>query len=118
VEPKRGLAVLLVGSEVAAAGYLGILVWLCAVWMLDDTTASRMSPGDWYIEAVRRLAMTSVGSVLFGALCYVANRRRATALIPSQPKVAQRIGATLGGASLALIGLVGAVQFVTERSFM
>jgi hypothetical protein len=117
VEPKRGLAVLLVGSEVAAASYLGVLIWLFAVWMLDDSTAYPMAPGNWYLEAARRFTMTSLGSVLFGALCYFANRRWATALVPSQPKVAWWIGVALG-AGLALVGLVGAVQFVVEKPFM
>lgn len=61
--------------------------------------------------------MTSLGSVLFDVLCNVANRRWATALVPSRPKVAQRIGLTLG-AGLAVVGLVGAVRFIVEKPFM
>ena len=103
--------------ETVLAAHVAVVVWLLAVWMVDDSQAARMVPSDWYIEAVRRFAVGTAVGFVFGAVAYLVNRRWVAPLAPNSPSLALR-AALLLACCIGLAGGVGAIQFAVTKPFM
>ncbi len=110
-------AVLLLVAEAVSAAYLGAVVWLLSVWMVDDTRAFQMQPVDWYVEGGRRLGVALLIGVAFGGVVHLVNRRWVVPRLPTWRHLLTWTAPALG-CCVATSGAVGVVQFVVTRPFM
>lgn len=103
-------------AETALAAYLAMLAWFWSAWMVDDSVAFRMTAADWYSVAANRALLAIVIAAVFAAVAHTVNRqwlierRPASTLLP-------RLAPVLG-ASIALAGVAGAVDFAIRKPFM
>jgi len=100
-------------AELLLAGYLCLIAWLLCVWMVNDSMAFRMTPGDWYAKAAVRFLEVCVLSVVFGAVAHFFNRWA----FPARPATARLLTWVLAGA-ICLCGLAGSVNFAVTKPYM
>lgn len=110
------VTLLLLVIEAGVALYVAFIMWLSAVWMVDDSVAFRMAPTDWYLAALQRGVVSVVCAVVLTLILYFGNRWWLARTIPSRPQFAVQIALVFGGA-VALAGIVGSVQFAVQKPF-
>ena len=114
---QRIAGTLVLIAECAIFGYALLMSFLLTGWMESDSFAARATEVDWWIEAGKRMTVTTIGAALFSIVAYFVNRHalRWTGIIDERIPVFAAIGAfaLLVGAAIA-----GAVTFAITRPFM
>jgi hypothetical protein len=110
-------AAMLLATEVLAAAYLSLLVYLLATWMVDDTAAARMTDLDWYSVTAKRLGVLMLVGFAFGWGVHEVNRRWVVPPFGGSRRHAVWAALMLG-AWVVLAGVLGAIRFVVDRPFM
>jgi hypothetical protein len=103
-------------AEAVLAGYLAMLAWFWSAWMVDDSMAFRMTEADWYSVAAQRALLDVVIAAVFAAVAHTVNRQWLMNRRPGS-RLLPRLAPVLG-ASIALAGVAGAVDFAIRKPFM
>jgi len=99
--------------EILATAYLILIAYLIGVWMMNDSVAFRMTPADWYLEALTRFGQSSIVAALLGIPSHYFNRWA----FRSRPTIGMVLTWVAFG-SVSISGLLGAVEFAVTKPYM
>jgi hypothetical protein len=103
-----------VAINAGVSAYAALVIWLFAVWFLDDGVAARMTDRDWWIAAAVRGAGALVAAILVATGLYLVNWV-ASSQLAVLPRPWPRRLALAAGSLVGLAGLAGAIHFLVTR---